>query len=94
MEDQNTKIANLQVFISEKCSEREKEIINYYWEFKENENFRYPKQVANTFGIGLTELRKLLEPIANYPSIFFASIVAVMNCKQLIVLPGILKLQK
>ena len=60
MEDQNTKIANLQVFISEKCSEREKEIINYYWEFKENENFRYPKQVANTFGIGLTELKRII----------------------------------
>ena len=60
MEDQNTKIANLQVFISEKCSEREKEIINYYWELKENENFRYPKQIANIFGIGLTELKKII----------------------------------
>lgn len=60
MEDQSTKIANLKVFISENCSQTEKEIINYYWEFKENEILHYPKQVASTFGIGLTELKKII----------------------------------
>ncbi|MBB1194421.1 hypothetical protein DNC80_12190 [Flavobacterium sp. SOK18b] len=68
MEDQNTKIANLKVFISENCSETEKEIIKYYWEFKENEILHYPKQVANTFGIGLTDLKKI---IASYSELSF-----------------------
>lgn len=45
MENQNTKIANLKVLISENCSEIEKEVIDYYWEFKENVNLYSSKQV-------------------------------------------------
>ena len=54
MENQNTKIANLKVLISENCSEIEKEIINYYWEFKEYVNLHSSKQVIVKFGIRYT----------------------------------------
>lgn len=62
MEDQNMKIANLQVFISDKCSEREKEIIKFYWEFKENEIVNSPKQVFTAFSLRSSyELSKIIK---------------------------------
>lgn len=60
MENQNTKIANLKVLISENCSEIEKEIINYYWEFKEYVNLHSSKQVIVKFGIRYTELHSII----------------------------------
>ena len=59
MEDQNTKIANLQLIISENCSEREKEIIKFYWELKDNNFVNTPSQVKNTFGISQSEMRSI-----------------------------------
>lgn len=60
MENQSTKIANLKVLISENCSEIEKEIINYYWEFKEYVNLHSSKQVVGKFGIRYTELHSII----------------------------------
>lgn len=60
MENQNTKIANLKVLISENCSETEKEIIDYYWEFKEYVNLHSSKQVVQKFGIRYTELHSII----------------------------------
>ena len=60
MEAQNTKIANLQVFISENCSEHEREIINFYWDFKNGEFVNTPTNVKNTFGISQVKLGKII----------------------------------
>lgn len=60
MENQNKKIANLQVLISENCSETEKEIIDYYWEFKENVNLHSSKQVIKKFDLRYTELHAII----------------------------------
>lgn len=60
MENQNIKIANLKVLVSENCSEIEKEIINYYWEFKEYVNLHSSKQVVEKFGIRYTELHTII----------------------------------
>ncbi|SHG41294.1 hypothetical protein SAMN05444396_11180 [Flavobacterium segetis] len=60
MEDQNTKIANLQVKISENCTEKEKQIIELYWEFNKIEVINSPKHVKNTFNIRFAELNKII----------------------------------
>lgn len=61
MEDQNTKIANLQLFISDNCSEKDKEIINFYWKFKDTEFLNTPKQVRDTFAISQSVMRNIIE---------------------------------
>jgi hypothetical protein len=60
MENQNEKIANLQVLISENCAKKEKEIINFYWEFKDTEFVNTPKQVKEVFEISKTDLTKII----------------------------------
>ena len=62
MENQNTKIANLKVLISENCSEIEKEIIKFYWEFNETEIVNSPKEVLTAFGLRSSyELSKIIK---------------------------------
>lgn len=61
MENTTEKIANLQVTISENCSEKEKQIIKFYWEIENTEIINSPKQVKNTFGIRFAELKKIIE---------------------------------
>ena len=59
MENTPEKIANLQVKIAENCSEKEKEIIKFYWEFQGTDFVNTPTQVKNTFGISQREMRSI-----------------------------------
>lgn len=60
MENTPEKIANLQVQISENCSEKEKRIINFYWEFKDTEFVYTTKQVKELFELSQIEMSKII----------------------------------
>ena len=60
MEDQNTKIANLRVQVSEKCTEREKSIIELYWKFNGLGFLNTAKSIMETFEISQSQLNKLI----------------------------------
>lgn len=60
MEDQNTKIANLRVQVSEKCTEKEKSIIELYWKFNGLEFLNTAKSIMETFEISQSQLNKLI----------------------------------
>jgi hypothetical protein len=60
MENTPEKIANLQVQISENCSEKEKQIIQLYWELKGLEFVNTAKWIKENFTISQTELNKLI----------------------------------
>jgi hypothetical protein len=59
MENQHENIANINLSISENCSEENKEIIQLYWEI-ENEGFKNPpSSIREKFDITQGELTKL-----------------------------------
>ena len=60
MEDQITKIVNLRVQVSEKCTEREKSIIELYWKFNGFEFLNTAKSIMETFEISQSLLNKLI----------------------------------
>ena len=60
MEDQNTKIATLNLIISENCSETEKEIINYYWMRNDLNFVKTVKSICESFEITQNLLNKLI----------------------------------
>lgn len=59
MENTPEKIANLQVKISGNCTEKEIQIIKFYWELKDTHFVHTPTQVKNTFGISQSEMRSI-----------------------------------
>lgn len=73
MENTNKNTANLQLLISEKCTEKEKEIIHNYWEYKENVFVNTPKKIKEMYGISQSEMNKI---IATHSAISF-----YMYCK-------------
>ena len=60
MGNTNEKIANLQVQVSEKCTEREKSIIELYWKFNGLEFLNTAKSIGELFEISQTQLNKLI----------------------------------
>jgi hypothetical protein len=60
MEDREEKIVNLQLLVDENCTEKEKEIINFYWELKDTEFVNTQKQLKERFEISQTELSKII----------------------------------
>lgn len=73
MENQNKKIANPQLFISENTTPREKEILLEYWEFKSNELVNKPKSVKEKFNLSTTDLNKLISNHAVFSFYVFCS---------------------
>ena len=60
MGNTNEKISNLRVQVSEKCTEREKSIIELYWKFNGFEFLNTAKSIVDTFEISQTQLNKLI----------------------------------
>ncbi|KVV13413.1 hypothetical protein [Flavobacterium sp. TAB 87] len=60
MENTNEKIANLRVQVSEKCTEREKSIIELYWKFDSLEFLSTAKNIMKTFEISQNQLNGLI----------------------------------
>ena len=60
MENTPEKIANLQVKISENCTEVEKEIIQFYWAFQDLESLHTVKCIRKKFEISQVQLNKLI----------------------------------
>ena len=56
MENQNKKIANLQLHISESCSDLEKEILQLYWSLEDEEFINTPKSIKKKYDISQSEL--------------------------------------
>ncbi|WP_299002187.1 hypothetical protein [uncultured Tenacibaculum sp.] len=59
MENQNKQIANIQLHLSENCSDLEKEILQTYWEFNESELVNNPKFIRDKYNLRQSELTKL-----------------------------------
>jgi hypothetical protein len=60
MENINEKIANLQLQISENCTEKEIAIIKAYWDLEKLNFVNMPKQIIEKFGLTISELTKLV----------------------------------
>lgn len=60
MENTPEKIANLQVQISENCTEKEKNIIQLYWELKGLEFVNTVKRIKEEFKISQADVNKLI----------------------------------
>ena len=56
----NEKISNIRVQVSEKCTEREKSIIELYWKFNGFEFLNTVKSIMETFEISQSQLNKLI----------------------------------
>lgn len=54
------KITNIQLHISDECSEENKEIIKYYWELDGAEMVNKPMFVKNKFNVTQTELTRII----------------------------------
>ncbi|MDD7915480.1 hypothetical protein [Polaribacter ponticola] len=73
MENQHKKIANLQLHISENCSDLEKEILTAYWEIENNEFVNSVKYIRETFNINQSNLLNLYQ---------YAKISLYLHCEQ------------
>jgi hypothetical protein len=60
MENTNEKIANIQLQISENCTETDVAIIKAYWELEEMNFVNMPKQITEKFGLSISKLTKLV----------------------------------
>ncbi|WP_158729179.1 MULTISPECIES: hypothetical protein [unclassified Flavobacterium] len=60
MGNKNEKISNIRVQVSEKCTEREKSIIELYWKFNGFEFLNTAKSIMETFEISQSQLNKLI----------------------------------
>jgi len=58
MENQNKQIANIQLHLSENCSDLEKEILQQYWKLNETEFVNAPKAIKKKYAISQSELTK------------------------------------
>lgn len=56
----NEKVSNIRVQVSEKCTEREKSIIELYWKFNGFEFLNTAKSIMETFEISQSQLNKLI----------------------------------
>lgn len=59
MENQHQKIANINLLISEDCSEEDKKIIQLYWQLQETEFLNTPKSIKQKFNIRQSVLNRL-----------------------------------
>ncbi|AUC84918.1 hypothetical protein CW731_06255 [Polaribacter sp. ALD11] len=59
MDNQHKKITNIQLNISENCSEENKKIIQLYWELKDTKFLNSPTFITNRFDISQSELNNL-----------------------------------
>lgn len=60
MEDREEKIVNLQLLVDENCTEKEKEIINFYWALEDFEFINTLKQLKERFEISQVEMSKII----------------------------------
>lgn len=60
MENKNEQIANLQLHISEDCSEIDKTIIKLYWKFKNLDFINSPRSIQKKFDITQSQLIKII----------------------------------
>ena len=60
MENSNEKIANLQLQISENCTEKEKQIIQQYWELEEMKFMHNATHIKENFKLSQNELSKII----------------------------------
>ena len=56
----NEKVSNIRVQVSEKCTEREKSIIELYWKFNGLGFLNTAKSIMETFEISQSQLNKLI----------------------------------
>ena len=68
MENQNKQIANIQLHLSENCSDLEKEILQRYWKLNETEFVNAPKAIKKKYAISQPELTKIT---ATYSTLTF-----------------------
>lgn len=60
MENTNEIVTNLQLQIADNCTKKEKEIISFYWAFKDNKFENTLKQLKDRFKITQLELSKII----------------------------------
>ena len=68
MENQNKQIANIQLHLSENCTDLEKEILQQYWKLNETEFVNAPKAIKKKYAISQPELTKIT---ATYSTLTF-----------------------
>ncbi|WP_272149760.1 hypothetical protein [Tenacibaculum aiptasiae] len=59
MENQNKQIANIQLHLSENCSDLEKEILEKYWQIEDEEFTNSPRVIKKKYNISQTELTQI-----------------------------------
>ena len=66
MENQNEKIANLHLYISEDCSEADKKIIQLYWKLQDLQFINTPQWIKKEFDITQSQLAKIIATHSTY----------------------------